>query len=158
MSAAPLSWWSVGSGGLTHCEAPGGRSLRGTLFFFVKVCDAKLGFFLASVENHRITPPAHSGAEDSVRLLLTKNARAACSFSCPWYQVHRPSFERFPRPWQTVGLTSGPFHVADTSLAFLKITLDEQNIAGHSSRNMIKPSPLLTYISFFHYVSNEWIS
>ena len=31
---------------------------------------------------HRITPPAHSGAESSVRLLLTKNP--ARSYNCPW--------------------------------------------------------------------------
>ena len=33
-----------------------------------------------------MTPPAYSAAEDSVRLLLTKNP--ARSFSYPWCQVH----------------------------------------------------------------------
>ena len=59
----------------------------------------------------RMTNSAHG-------LLLTKNP--ACSCNCPWRQVHGISFERFPRPWQTVGPVSGPFHVADSSLAFFK--------------------------------------
>ena len=33
-----------------------------------------------------MTPPAGDGAEDSVRLVLTKNLTR--SFSCPWCQVH----------------------------------------------------------------------
>ena len=32
-------------------------------------------FFWTSSECHRMTPPAHGGAEDSVRLLLTKKPR-----------------------------------------------------------------------------------
>ena len=40
-----------------------------------------------------MTPPAHSGAEDIVRLLLTKN-RPAPSVAL----VPSISFERFPRP------------------------------------------------------------
>ena len=33
-----------------------------------------------------ITPPARGGAEDSVRLLLTKNP--VCFFFCPWCHIH----------------------------------------------------------------------
>ena len=55
-----------------------------------------LSLFWASRDNHRMTPPSHSGAEDSVRLLLTKHS--ACFFSCLWCQVHGISFKRFPRP------------------------------------------------------------
>ena len=76
-------------------------------------------FFWASRENHPMKSRAHSGAEDSVRLLLTKNP--ARSFCCPWCQVHGISFERFQRPWQTVGLVSGPSHFAYSSLAFFKV-------------------------------------
>ena len=47
-----------------------------------------------------MTPLSHDGAEDSVRLLPTKNP--ARSISCPWCQVHGISLERFQRPWQTV--------------------------------------------------------
>ena len=41
---------------------------------------------------------SYTWAEDSVRLLLSKNR--ARSFNCPWCQVHGISFEWFPRPWQ----------------------------------------------------------
>ena len=75
-------------------------------------------YFWASLEYHRMTPPTHSGAEDSVRLLLTRNL--AHSFSCPWCQIHGISFERFPRPWQTVGPVSSPSYCADSSLDFFK--------------------------------------
>ena len=43
-----------------------------------------------------MTNSAHSGA-DSVRRLLTKNPTCSCNCHCI-------SFERFPRPWQIVGL------------------------------------------------------
>ena len=51
-------------------------------------------FFWASWENLQMMPPALGvdGAEDSVRLPMTKNP--ARSFSCPWCQVHGISFER----------------------------------------------------------------
>ena len=61
-----------------------------------------------------MTPPDHGGVEDSVRLLLTKNP--ARSFSCPWCQVHDISFERFPRPWQTVGDIVGSNHEVDREI------------------------------------------
>ena len=51
-------------------------------------------FFWAICENNQMTPLAHCGAEDSVRLLLTKNT--ARFISCLWWQVHGISFERFP--------------------------------------------------------------
>ena len=56
--------------------------------------------FFFSVQNPPLNPPAHGGAEGSVRLLLTRNS--ACSFSCPRCQVrgHGVSFQRFPQPWQ----------------------------------------------------------
>ena len=67
---------------------------------------SRMGFsFWANRENHQITSPVHCGAEDSVRLLITKNS---------------VSFERFLRLWQTVGPVAGPSQFADFSLAFLK--------------------------------------
>ena len=66
-------------------------------------------FFWANMEYHKMTPPAHGGAADSVRLLLTKNPSR--SFRCPWCQVHGISLERLPRPWQTAGPVSGPSFV-----------------------------------------------
>ena len=66
-----------------------------------------------------MTNPAHgvlNVQRNSVRLLLTKNP--ACSFNCPWGQVHGISFQRFPWLWQTVGPISGPSRDADSSLAF----------------------------------------
>ena len=44
-------------------------------------------FYCTSEKNRHMTPSAHCGGEDSVRLLLNKNP--ARSFSCPWSQVHR---------------------------------------------------------------------
>ena len=73
-----------------------------------------------------MTPPAHSGAEDSLRLLLTKNP--ARSFSC---------LAQFPRLWQTVGPVSGPAHFVDSSLAFFKectVTSDKQRRSGSEPR------------------------
>ena len=75
-------------------------------------------FFWTGRENPEMTPPAHGGVKGSERLLMTKNP--ARSFSCLRCQVYGISFERFSRPWQTVGVASSPFHCADLSLAFLK--------------------------------------
>ena len=71
----------------------------------------------------------YDGAEDSFRFLLTKNP--ARSFSCPWWQVHGISFERFPWPWQTVGPVSGPF-ILQTPVSFLVrgLTLDLSGAGG----------------------------
>ena len=93
-------------------------------------------------------PPAHCGAEDSVRFLLTKNP--ARSFSCPWCQVHRILFERFPRPWQTVGREEGSSHYADSNLAFFKVV-------GYSSG---VPPPLVHLHSHFWWAdaSQKWTS
>ena len=77
-------------------------------------------FSWAGRENLEMTPPTHGGAEDNVKLLLTKNP--ARSFSYPWCQVHGISFERFPWPWQTVGPVSGPSQCV-CSLAFFKRVL-----------------------------------
>ena len=74
-------------------------------FFYKQVYNVHL-FFWTSRENHRMTLTAHSGEEDSVRLLLTKNPTR--SFSCLWCQVHGISFKLSPRPWQTVVLVSAP--------------------------------------------------
>ena len=49
-------------------------------------------------ENQQITPPAQSGAEGSVRLLLTKNP--ACFLSCSSYQVREILLETVPGVWQ----------------------------------------------------------
>ena len=65
-----------------------------------------------------MTPAAHSGVEDSVRLLLTKNP--ARSFICPRCEVNGILFERCPRFWQTAAPIWGPFYCADSSLVFFK--------------------------------------
>ena len=46
-------------------------------------------------KSHWITPPAQSGVEGSIRLLLTKNQVTS--------QVQSISFERFPRPFSPSG-------------------------------------------------------
>ena len=54
----------------------------------------------------QLSPTVCTRAEDSVRLVLTKNS--ARSISCPSWQVHGISFEQFVRPWQTVAPDIGP--------------------------------------------------
>ena len=62
-------------------------------------------------------PTVETWAEDSIRLLLTKNP--ACSCNCLWCQDHGISFERLPRPWQTVGSRAPPM-LLTTAQPFLK--------------------------------------
>ena len=60
------------------------------------LCSSFLVLFFQ--ESHEITPLAQGGAEEIIRLLVTKNP--PCSFSC-LCQERSISFERFPSPWQS---------------------------------------------------------
>ena len=98
----------------------------------------------------RIPPTVETWAEDSVRLLLTKNP--ACSCNYPWCQVQGISFEWFPRLWQTFVPISGPSRVADTS------TSNEQTRPGSEpqpSAHGVNPRVPLGMASHFGPVRHE---
>ena len=65
--------------------------------------------------NHRITPPVQSGAESSVRLLLTKNP--ACSFSCPCRYAGPLALAVVNSYLCEIDVIDGEYRVADVQLA-----------------------------------------
>ena len=123
------------------------------------------------VEWH-LPPTVHTWAENSVRLLLTKNP--ACSCSYPWCQVHGISFERFPRSdsWPDIALpilltpawpfvlNGGSSSEGMPSLVRCTDTSDEQTRPGSEPRPLgygANPCVPLALESHFEPITHEWL-
>ena len=79
-------------------------------------------FFWAGKERHQMVPPDHSGAEDTVRLLLTKYP--ARSYTCPWCHVRR-------LVWKVPRALAGSWALYRAVVSSSRVTLSLVRLPSH---------------------------